>query len=68
MKRLDNASNDLFQKVCTGESIDSVEFIFAQPAKTFNHMKYLLENVIISSHHHYMGSDAVPGESMTLIQ
>ncbi len=67
IKKLDNASNDLFQKVCTGESIDLVEIHLCSTGKDIQpYMKYLLENVIISSHHHYMGSDAVPGESMTL--
>lgn len=67
IKRLDMASNNLFQAVCSGDSIGTVEVHICSTGKEFEpYVKYLLENVIVSRHHNYVASGAVPTESLTL--
>ena len=67
IKKLDTASNDLFQAVCTGIAIPTVEIHVCSTNKEIEpYLKYSLENVIISRHHNYMAGGAVPLESLTL--
>ena len=67
IKKVDNASNDLFQSVCTGNAIPTVEIHVCSTGKEIQlYIKYLLENVIVSGHHNYMSGVVVPLESLTL--
>lgn len=67
LKRLDASSNELFQSVCTGSAIPTLEIHLCSTGQTIQpYVKYLLENVIVSSHYNTVVSGAVPYERFTL--
>ena len=66
-KRLDKASNPLFDQVHSPASIDQVEIHVCHTGSSLTpYAKYIFNNVLISQHQTYVSSDDIPMEHVSL--